>query len=59
MQFELKRLPDYTDETLIDEIRRVAALVNHPTISRTEFQKHSRVHTSTLASHTACGGDLS
>ncbi|WP_306534980.1 homing endonuclease associated repeat-containing protein [Geobacter sp.] len=54
MQFELKRLPDYTDETLISEIRRVAELVKHPTISRTEFQKHSRVHTSTLEKRFGC-----
>lgn len=48
MQFVLKRLPDYADETLIKEILRVAELVKDPTVSRTEFQKHSRVHTSTL-----------
>lgn len=54
MQFELKRLPDYTDESLIEEIRRVAELVTHPTISRTEFQKHSRVHSSTLEKRFGC-----
>ena len=49
MQFELKRLPDYSDEALISEILRVAELVHHTTISCTEFRKHSRVHPSTIA----------
>lgn len=48
MQFELKRLPDYSDEALIKEILRVAGLIHNTTISRTEFRKHSRVHPSTI-----------
>jgi hypothetical protein len=54
MQFVLNRLPDYTDESLIIEIQRVAELINHPTISRNEFKKHSRVHWSTLERRFGC-----
>lgn len=48
MQFVLKRLSEYTDEALINEILRVAKLIEHPTISRAEFVKHSKVHSSTI-----------
>jgi hypothetical protein len=36
---------------MLDEIRRVAALVQKPTLSRTEFRKHSRVSPSTVGRH--------
>lgn len=48
MEFVLKRLPEYTDEALLGEIGRVAELIHHPTISTTEFRKHSRVSPSTI-----------
>lgn len=48
MDFVLTRLPEYSDEALIAELQRVAELVQHPTVSRTEFLKHSRVHSSTI-----------
>ena len=48
MQFEMRRMTDYSDEALIDEIKRVAALVNSPKLSRTEFRKRSRVHPTTI-----------
>lgn len=54
MEFILKRLPEYTDEALIEEIGRVAELVQHPKISITEFKKHSRVNPSTI--HKRFGG---
>ena len=41
-------MTDYSDEALIDEIKRVAALVNSPKLSRTEFRKRSRVHPTTI-----------
>lgn len=47
MRFELRRLTDYSDQAIFQEIRRVAALVKQPTLSATEFRKHSRVHSST------------
>jgi len=49
MQFELRRLTDYSDEAILNEIRRVAQLVPHPTLSRTEFRKHSRVSPTTVS----------
>lgn len=48
MEFVLKRLPEYSDEALINEIKRVAELVQHPTISKAEFKKYSRAHWSTI-----------
>ncbi|MFH1060998.1 MAG: hypothetical protein V1797_20230 [Pseudomonadota bacterium] len=41
--FELTRLPEYTEETIILEIRRVADIITEPNISGTEFLRHSRV----------------
>lgn len=52
--FELKRLADYSDESLIIEIRRVAELIHQPTMSKTEFTKHSRVHSSTIEKRFGC-----
>jgi hypothetical protein len=49
MQFELRRLTDYSDEAILNEIRRVAQVVRHPTLSRTEFRKHSRVSPTTIS----------
>ena len=51
MQFELRRLTDYSDEAILNEIRRVAQLVQHPTLSRSEFTKHSRVSPTTISRH--------
>jgi hypothetical protein len=48
MQFEMRRMTDYSDGALIDEIKRVAALVNSPKLSRTEFRRRSRVHPTTV-----------
>lgn len=51
MPFELRRLTDYSDEVILDEIRRVAQLVRQPTLSRTEFKKHARVSPTTISRH--------
>lgn len=48
MRFELRRLTEYSDEAILNEIRRVAQLVQHPTLFRGEFSKHSRVSPSTI-----------
>jgi hypothetical protein len=42
-------MSDTSDEALLEEIRRVDELVNLPTLTRTEFQKHAKVHSSTLS----------
>ena len=48
--FQLKRLSDRSDESLIREIQRVAALIPAGVITLAEFSKHSRVHPDTLRS---------
>ena len=48
MRFELRRLPNYSDEAILAEIRRVAELVQHPTLSLTKFRSQSRVSPTTI-----------
>jgi len=47
-QFELDRLTSYDDDSLRQEVRRVAALVPGRTLTEAEFNEHGRVHSSTL-----------
>jgi hypothetical protein len=46
--FEPNRLAEYTDDALISEIRRVAAIVAKPKLFLTDFHRISRVHSTTL-----------
>jgi len=46
--FELKCLPEYTDEAILEEIRRVAKLIPSEIITQKEFNRLSRVSTHTL-----------
>ena len=48
MQFELNHLDSYDDDSLLEELRRVAALVPCPKLSRAQFNELARVHSSTL-----------
>lgn len=48
MRFELEHLESYDDRALLDEVRRVAALVGSPKLSIAQFSKHAKVHGSTL-----------
>ena len=41
--FELNRLTEYTDAAILDELRRVAAIVPDGPLLATLFQRHSRV----------------
>jgi len=47
MIFELKRPNDYSDNALLNEIRRVAQIVDKP-ITKTKFDKESKYSTSTI-----------
>ena len=49
--FELPYLLDYTPEAILDELRRVAALVEHPVLSAARFNRHGRVDCSTVIDH--------
>lgn len=46
--FELDRLPEYTDEAMLDELRRVAALVGKQKLNTADFSRHSKVGMTTL-----------
>ncbi len=46
--FEPRRLAEYTDEAMIAEIRRVAAIVGEQKLTVPRFEKHSRVGRTTL-----------
>lgn len=48
MQFELDRLTEYSDEALLQELARVSSLVEGNTLTKTDFDKHSRVSASTI-----------
>lgn len=48
MRFELNHLESYDDASLLNELRRVAALVPGPKLTLKQFNVHSKVHGSTL-----------
>jgi hypothetical protein len=46
--FELKTLTDYSDESLLAELRRVAAALQGERLTHERFNELSRVHSTTL-----------
>jgi hypothetical protein len=48
MRFELEHLDSYDDSSLLNELRRVAALVHTPKLTIGQFNDHAKVHGSTL-----------
>lgn len=48
MQFELDRLTEYTAEALLNELARVAALLQGQALTKSAFDNHSRVSASTI-----------
>lgn len=47
-KFELNRLSNYSDDSLIEEIKRVAKIVGGNRLTKGGFNKHSKVHPSTV-----------
>jgi hypothetical protein len=47
-KFELSRLDSYDDESLLNELKRVAALITSKTMSRAEFNLHSKASASVI-----------
>lgn len=54
MRFELHRLPDYTDEEILAEIRRVAALVPGARLTQSDFERHAKVSRTTVRRRFGC-----
>lgn len=48
MKFELDRLPNYSDEALLSELRRVAGIAGTSKLTVAEFSKHSKTGITTL-----------
>jgi hypothetical protein len=48
MRFEVNYLESYDDEALLDELRRVAALLDNPKLTMKDFTANAKVHGSTL-----------
>lgn len=51
MRFELQTLVDYSDDSLLAELRRVAEALKGQRLTRDRFDTISRVHSSTLDNH--------
>lgn len=47
-QFELGFLPDYSNEALLEEVRRVAELVERPILTQADFSRYAKVSVCTL-----------
>ena len=47
-RFELSRLDSYDDAALLAELRRVAALVDSPVLTQSEFDHHSKASASVI-----------
>src|SRR5437870_6395697 len=46
--FELDRLLSYDDEALLTELRRVAALIHSPFLTKRAFDNYAKVHSGTI-----------
>lgn len=48
MDYRVKRLSDYSEESLLNELRRVAKLLNKNTLTEREFDQHAKVSSATI-----------
>ncbi|MGB7267163.1 MAG: hypothetical protein WBC92_16725, partial [Terracidiphilus sp.] len=46
--FKLKTLTDYSDDAVLEELRRVAAALGEQRLTRKRFDERGRVHSTTL-----------
>ena len=51
MPYELRRLETYDDASLLSEVKRVAALIETPVITRAAFDRLSKVSSTTMLRH--------
>jgi hypothetical protein len=50
MDYNIKRMSDYSDESLLDELRRVAKKIGKDTLTQREYKKHARASANTIIS---------
>ncbi len=50
MDYNIKRLSDYSDESLLNELRRVAEKIGKDTLSQREYKQHARTGVNTIVS---------
>lgn len=48
MEFKLNKLSDYSNEAILDEIKRVAKKLNHKPLLISAYDKEGKVHSSTI-----------
>ena len=48
IEFRLNRLSDYSDESILEEIRRVAKLLNEKPLTIANFDKEGKVNHTTI-----------
>jgi Homing endonuclease associated repeat len=48
MDYKLKKISDYSEEAMTDEIKRVSAIVKSDTLSTREFDKQARISSRTV-----------
>lgn len=50
MAYETKRISDYSDKRILQELKRVAALLNKDTVTVDDFKHNAKIHPNTISS---------